>query len=179
MKKELWYSEEKINEVMKALSKKGYKPILKEPFDGSNIVVYVETYDDLDILDNIIDPILDGQSYFDWWDYGEAILYIGCYISNIGEIPENPIIVRTSDDFPNDALKEIFVLWKRLTEQVPDGGCCYFPDSVTLKYNDKYYKLYPMDYYQGAARRQFWHYIQPIIEVLGCTEITYNAGSID
>ena len=139
MKKELWYSEEKINEVIKALSKTGYKPILKELFHGTDIVIYVETYDDLYILDTIIDPILDGQSYFDWWDDGEAILHVGCYVSNIGEIPDNPIIVRTSDDFPNDVLKEIFVLWKRLTESVPDGGSCYFPDSVTLKYNYKYY----------------------------------------
>lgn len=179
MKKELWYTEEKINEAIKALSQKGYKPILKERFYGTDIVIYIETYDDLDILDNIINPILDGQICFNWWDYGEAILHIGCYVSNNGEIPENPIVVRSFDEYPNIILKEVFTLWQRLTESVPDGGSCYFPDSITLKYNDKYYKLYATDSYQGAARRQFWCYIQPVLKVLGCTEITYNVGSID
>jgi len=179
MKKELWYTEEKINEVIKTLSQKGYKPILKELFHGTDIVIYVETYDDLDILDNIIKPLLHDSGYFSLWDYGEAVLYVGCYNSDMGEIPENPIIVTSSNKYPNNVLKEIFVLWQRLTESVPDGGSCYFPDSITLKYNDKYYKLYATDSYQGVARRQFWCYIQPVLKALGCTEITYNAGNID
>lgn len=96
-----------------------------------------------------------------------------------GENPEHPIDVYGTIDFPSLQIYKIFTLWKDLTESHPDGGCCYFPDSILLKYEEKYYKIFPLDNHQGSLRRRYWYLIKPILEETGCTDITYNEGNLD
>ena len=181
MEKILYYSQEKINNAINALTKAGYTPKIKEFYHGNHIaiVVYTDKKDCTQEIEAIVSPVLEEEAYTELWEYHENYFCIGTYESLPGENPEHPIDVYDTIDFPSLQIYKIFTLWKDLTESHPDGGCCYFPDSILLKYEEKYYKIFPLDNHQGSLRRRYWYLIKPILEEIGCTDITYNEGNLD
>lgn len=181
MKKILNFTQEQIDQAIIALKRRKYNAFLKEGFPDTaiSIIIYTLKEYEEDNIDKIIVPILGNEVYTECWDYGVYYIAVG-YLDIIpGDSFLNPIVVKTSLDFPNSNIENVLKVWKDLTNTKEDIGPCFFLDSIILKYQGKYYKIYPLDTYQSAARREYWPTIKELLVTLGCSNIIYQEGNID
>lgn len=181
MQKVLNFSQKQIDDALNSLKKHCYEAKVKENFPDTNIsiVVYTDKEFDGENIDKIVQPILGTEIWAECWDYGVYYISVGYFDTFPGESAFDPIDVRIPGDYPHPGIAHILEVWKDFTEQEADNGTCYFPDSITLNYQGKYYRIHPLDGYQSAVRRQYWSSVREMLTTLGCSNIEYHAGSID
>lgn len=136
----------------------------------------------IDRINQILSEELGEDAYLECYDFCDHVCYIGIDDSAAKGSKYDPIILdgRDLDVYPSPRIWTIQNVWKMLTEKSEDEGSCVIGEYFEFSLDKKYYRLYPLDMFQGGASRE--KYVEAVRQALkaeGCEDVRFDYGMMD
>lgn len=187
-----YYSEKQIKKALERI--KRFKTLRVQISDhfagGKDSVIEICGINDyskagqkkVDRINQILSEELEEGAYLECYDIQDHVCYIGVDETAAKGSKYDPIVLdgRDIDAYPNPRIWAIQLAWKTVTEKSGDEGSCVLGECFEFSLGKKYYRLEPLDMFQGSASRE--KYVEGVRQALkaeGCENIRFDYGMMD